>query len=221
MKSVYVYLVSLFVALVAVTCVLAQGTTAPGTTVQDTTAQDTPAKPTTAQDTTAQGATAEGTTDESDDDDEDKDDPEEVKKKRALAVYDIVCKKERGTYLHGVASPLRKDFYSCIQCCQSMEPYKALDDPSAIARQQITGTREFNEKSRRDICDNAILRGRYNAARKAAIEKVTGSLKYTNEKDLAGFFERKNQCYEFCGTSATPADNPLCIPFTPDGSVKV
>jgi hypothetical protein len=99
-----------------------------------------------------------------------------------------------------------------------MQPFGALDDPMAIAREKISGERHFNEKSRKAMCDNSTTFLEYF---KTAQESVLGSMKYTNEKDLVAFKNNKTECFRNCAETETPQDKELCIPFTPDPNAEV
>jgi len=104
----------------------------------------------------------------------------------AVELYGIVCELERGTETNGVPDLERKNFYSCIECCQGMQPYEALHDPMAIARQEISGVRAFSDISRKAMCANANAHTSV-ADLKQAVENEVTVLKFNREQDIISF----------------------------------
>lgn len=124
------------------------------------------------------------------------------------------------------------NWYSCIQCCQAMQPAEYKYDPNALARKLLhTGVSDdgqviaaesndglgvdFNEKARLLACSFST---EYAIVLKNLEVDLQGPVKntYADAAGLAEFNSEKISC--FTGCEKDPAPKTDCIPFVPSNS---
>lgn len=156
------------------------------------------------------------------------DDVAEEQTKRANTIRSILCE--------GDEDVRTADWYKCIQCCQSMQPFYTKYDPNALARalvkidpnasltgkvdkaEEITGKSDdgygvnFDEQARDLLCNNPT---EYSKVYKNLVLDLKGSLKPDTETEigLKDFEDKKDRCFSDCREDSKLRTN--CDPFVP------
>ncbi|KAF9560157.1 hypothetical protein EC968_006333 [Mortierella alpina] len=134
--------------------------------------------------------------------------------KMADEIWDILCKQE---VVHPAADTA---WYSCITCCQDMEPYYTRYSPSALTRDLVYPTKKnandvglpFGPEINKALCANPT---EYGTIFKNVVVDVKGSLKpeFSTADKMKVFYDKKLECFKAC-EEEPPRSN--CPGFTPD-----
>jgi hypothetical protein len=114
---------------------------------------------------------------------------DDIELKQAKAINDIICKDEDRSY----------DWYSCIMCCQGMNPYYLTQqgECNKKARSDLYGGSDLDAKTRAAMC--ADLPG-YAAKLTEVVKDWKGGIKAccTTEDGMRIFMQAKMDCFIAC-----------------------
>ncbi|KAG0014814.1 hypothetical protein BGZ80_010209 [Entomortierella chlamydospora] len=134
--------------------------------------------------------------------------------KMATKIHKIVCEKTD-------PSP---EWYSCISCCQGMEPYYSRYNPSALTRDLLDPNAPkspnqvgipFSLETKNILCNNMV---EYATVLKNIILDVKGPLKpeTSTAAGMEEFYQNKTDCFVQCDINPLPKTD--CQPFTPNNA---
>ncbi|KAF8934199.1 hypothetical protein BGZ47_010460 [Haplosporangium gracile] len=117
------------------------------------------------------------------------------------------------------------EWYSCISCCQGMEPYYSRYDPSALTRDLLDPNAPkspdqvgipFSPETQKILCGGKMVE--YATVLKNIILDVKGSLKPETSTvvGMEGFYRNKADCFFECDNNPLPKTD--CQPFTPNNA---
>ncbi|KAG0195957.1 hypothetical protein BGX28_000330, partial [Mortierella sp. GBA30] len=130
---------------------------------------------------------------------------EELKMQKEIG--DIICDTERNNVV---------GFFSCIECCQGMHPYAAVEEPNAVVRKKLTGTTAFGREAQDAMCIGDVTK--YSDLFRTVVLDSKGGIKsnYLTTDGMVKFYDQKVDCFRNCRDSDSPGDKKFCIPFEPD-----
>ncbi|KAF9929095.1 hypothetical protein FBU30_001881 [Linnemannia zychae] len=127
-------------------------------------------------------------------------------------IYKIICEETEHP----------PEWYSCISCCQGMEPFYARFNPSALTRDLLDPNAmkrprqigiPFSPETQKILCGNMV---EYATVLRNIIIDVKGQLKpeTSTAAGMTEFYKTKANCFYECDKDPLPKTD--CQPFTPN-----